>query len=172
MLDGRYEPAFRWYILQLKPNGLKLALSNLARQGFECFNPTHIVSRRRPDGFKQHREPLFPGYLFVRFDPQEGHWRKLNSTRGVSRIIALSGEPTPVPQALMESLMARCDEMGQLRPPDELSAGDEVRITGGPFADLTTTIEKIDRSKRIWVLLDVLGRQTRVALSPREVQRA
>jgi transcriptional antiterminator RfaH len=172
MLDGNHEPVLRWYILQLRPNGLKLALTNLARQGFVTFNPTHIVSRRRSGGFVQQPEPLFPGYLFVQFDPLDGHWRKLNSTRGVSRIVALSAEPTAVPDALMEGLMARCDGAGQLLPPDELSAGDEVRITGGPFADLTTTIEKIDSSKRIWVLLDVLGRQTRVMLSEREVQRA
>ncbi|AJE47155.1 hypothetical protein P73_2440 [Celeribacter indicus] len=72
----------------------------------------------------------------------------------------------------MVGLMARCGETGQLLQPDELAAGDEVRIAEGPFADFTTTIEKIDSSKRIWVLLDLLGRQTRVALSEREVQRA
>ncbi|MEB3421679.1 transcriptional activator RfaH [Salipiger marinus] len=162
----------RWYILQLRPNCLGLALRNLARQSFEVFNPQHFVSVRRSDGFRQRKEQLFPGYLFVSLDPNSGAWRSVNSTRGVARLVSFGGRPTPVPLELMSGLFSRCNQDGELLPPEQLREGDLVRITSGPFADFTTTIETIDKDRRVWVLLDVLGRATRVKMRENELRRA
>ncbi|AJE48775.1 transcription termination/antitermination protein NusG [Celeribacter indicus] len=163
---------WRWYILQLRPNCLNMAITHLKRQSFQVFNPTHDVPVTRANRFETRREQLFPGYLFVALDPLGTAWRKVNSTRGVARLVSFANRPSPVPSDLMSDLVIRCDSGGRLLPDAELAEGDAVRVRSGPFANFTTMVERIDREKRIWVLLEILGRETRVALRGSELQRA
>lgn len=161
-----------WYLAQLKPNAIQIALRNLARQAFEVFNPTQVVTTRRNGKFAARDSQLFPGYLFVRLDPQAGAWRAVNSTYGIARLVRFGTYPAPVPQALISDLAGRCDPQGRLRPPEVLHPGDPVRLTSGPFADFVSKVEAIAPDQRIWVLLDILGRATRVAVAREELRRA
>ena len=47
----------------------------------------------------------------------------------------------------------------------EIGLGDRVKIERGPFADFICNVEKIADSKRVWVLIDMLQRQTRTKVS-------
>ncbi len=162
-----------WFLVQLKPNGLATARRNLERQGFPLFCPMQPATRKRGARFVQTWQPLFPGYLFVAFRPDSAPWRAINSTYGVARLVRFGTDaPAPVPQGLIQGLWMRCDEEGRLLPPDVLAPGDEVRILSGPFADFVTTVERISPDQRVWVLLDLLGRPTRVAVSRESVQKA
>lgn len=46
-----------------------------------------------------------------------------------------------------------------------LKAGDQVTLTKGPFTDFVATIESIAPDQRIWVLMSLMGTQTRVAVT-------
>lgn len=72
----------------------------------------------------------------------------------------------------MLDLKQRCDPDGKLLPPQALEAGEIVRIVKGPFADFVGTVERLAPDRRIWILLDMLGQNTRVALSPRDLRLA
>ena len=39
---------------------------------------------------------------------------------------------------------------------ENVKAGDQAKITKGPFADFICNVEKIDDCHRAWVLLDIL----------------
>jgi transcriptional antiterminator RfaH len=39
-----------------------------------------------------------------------------------------------------------------------------VRITTGPFADFVAEVEKIAPDRRVWVLMELMGSETRVAV--------
>ncbi|PHS21662.1 MAG: transcriptional activator RfaH [Robiginitomaculum sp.] len=159
-------PAKKWYLVQVKPNGYKRAQENLARQHFDVFCPVIEKGQKRKKKFQSQLSPLFPGYLFVSFDSQEPKWRTINSTYGVSRLVNLNAnEPSSVPTPLMSELMARCDSEGRLLPPSKLKVGDTIRVIRGPFADFVSTIEMITPDQRMWVLLDIMGRKTRVGMS-------
>ncbi|MFC6689484.1 transcription termination/antitermination protein NusG [Jhaorihella thermophila] len=162
-----------WSLVQLKPNGLNTALRNLGRQGFEVFVPRHSVTRRVGGRFRDRLEPLFPGYIFVEVGRAASPWRKINSTLGVARLVQFgSGGPAIVASALVEGLMARCNGDGVLEPISEIAPGDMVRISRGPFADFVAKVETIDKDRRVWMLLDLMGRQTRIAVSARDVSAA
>jgi len=171
-MHSDHEDVGSWYIAQLRPNGLNMALRNLERQGFGIFNPTISISTPRSGRFQQRKEQLLPGYLFVSLHPESASWRKVNSTRGISRIVTFGDRPAFVPRTLILDLKNRCDKEGELLPPEEVSAGDSVRVISGPFADFTATVHSIDRNRRIWVLLDILGRETRVAMRRQDLQCA
>ena len=154
-----------WFLAQFKPNSHNIAERNLTRQGFRTFLPLQEETRRARGKFITQMRPLFPGYLFVALDMLKGGWRAVNSTYGITRLVSLGKEPTPVPLDLVSQLMLRCDREGKLLPPKLLKPGDEVMLTKGPFANFVAMIETIAPDRRVYVLLELMGAQTRVAVS-------
>ena len=158
-----------WFLIQCKPNSHRIAERNLKRQGFETFLPLAEVTRRKSTKFVNELRPLFPGYMFVTFDPSDAPWRKINSTQGVSRLVSFDGRPKPVPSALTSELQARCDEAGKLLPVTDLEVGAEIKISSGPFSEFVGTVEAIDPDKRVWVLLELMGQKSKVKLESSQV---
>jgi transcriptional antiterminator RfaH len=145
-------------------------MRNLRQQSFQTFLPMHEETKRRAGRFMLTLRPLFTGYMFVAFNTANGGWQKINNTYGVTRLVSFDDEPQPVPLDLISRLMLRCDGGGKLLPPRILNPGDAVRISGGPFADFVATVEKISPDRRVWVLLDLMGRTTRVAVNLESLQ--
>lgn len=129
-------------------------------------------TRRRRGRFVREARPMFTGYLFVAMDLAAGRWRAVNSTYGISRLVSFGGVPAAVPTDLVSQIMLRCDASGMVRPFSELSEGDRVRLTTGPFAGFVAEIDRIDGDRRLWVLLDMLGGQRSVATNADNVRRA
>ena len=67
--------------------------------------------------------------------------------------------------------MERCDETGVIHPEAEFQAGDAVTLTAGPFANFVAEIQSIETDRRIWVLMDIMGRQTRTTVSEGQIRR-
>jgi transcriptional antiterminator RfaH len=159
-----YDRGTTWFLAQFKPNSHNIAERNLTRQGFRTFLPFQEETKRARGKFITQIRPLFPGYLFVALDMLSGGWRSVNSTYGITRLVSLGKEPTPVPLDLVSQLMLRCDREGKLLPPKLLKPGDEVMLTKGPFTDFAARIESIAPDQRVYVLLELMGAQTRVAV--------
>ena len=153
-----------WFIVQFKPQAHRLAVRNLDRQGFTTFLPLHDVTRTERGHFVTRARPLFPGYLFLMADDRPEAPRLVSSTLGVNRLVTMADRPAQVPDEVIEALRRRCDMDGRLTEAPVLEKGDQIQLLTGPFADFVGTVERIDADKRVWVLLDLLGRTTRVAL--------
>ena len=149
-----------WFILQFKSNSHHLAAKNLNRQGFETFLPLHDTTSRRTSRFINTSKPLFPGYMFIRFDKAESEWHKINNTYGVSRLITFNSILKSIPTTFVDSLMMRYDLSGKLLPIKKLEKDDHVKVLKGPFANFIASIEKYEADQRIWILMDLMGRKT------------
>lgn len=158
----------QWLLILCKPNQHHIAQRSLSRLGCEVFLPLTYSQHRWRGRMRQELRPVFPSYLFVGLDPARPFWQPIRSTQGVSRVIGFGTQgPAKVPAEIVMGLMARCDADGVLRRLEEsFSVGDRIRIISGPFTDFVTTIEQIDPERRLHVLLDILGGQTRVTLAP------
>ena len=151
-----------WFILQFKPNAHHQANRNLNRQGFDTFLPLHDTTLRKSSRFINTSKTLFPGYMFIKFDRNESHWHKINNTYGVSRLITFNSILKSIPTSFVDSLMKRYDLSGKLLPVKELEKGDKVTILKGPFANFIATVEKYEADQRIWILMDLMGRKTKI----------
>ena len=151
-----------WFILQFKSNSHHLAAKNLTRQGFETFLPLQETTSRRLSRFINTSKPLFPGYMFIKFDRAESEWHKINSTYGVSRLITFNSILKSIPTTFVDSLMMRYDLSGKLLPIQKLKKGDHVTVLKGPFANFIATVEKYEADQRIWILMDLMGRKTKI----------
>ncbi len=156
--------ADNWFAAQLKPNALRIALRNLGRQGFAARAPRMIAVRRQAGRIIRRAEPVFPGYVFVQFDPARPGWQAVNGTHGIARLV--TGDPRaprPLPRDFMAALLAQCDEAGLMASPDTLAVGDRVEMTDGPFAALVGRIVALDRDGRVRVMMEILGGATPVS---------
>ena len=151
-----------WFILQFKSNSHHIAAKNLNRQGFETFLPLHETTSRRTSRFINTSKPLFPGYMFIRFDKAESEWHKINSTYGVSRIITFNSILKSIPTIFVDHLMKRYNLSGKLIHKKKLKNGDQVTVLKGPFANFIATVEKYEADQRIWILMDLMGRKTKI----------
>ena len=159
-------PDLSWFLVHCKPNAAHLARQNLRNQDFGVFLPLQKITRRKAKQFQTRLCPLFPGYLFVQLDPLAGHWRKINSTRGVARLVQMGADPCPVPDRVIEALLERCDADHVLRDPGALEVGNQARISEGPLSGFVAEIIEIEPDSRVHLLLDIMGQATHITVAP------
>lgn len=161
-----------WYLAQFKPNCHHIAKRNLDHQGFRTFLPLQLESHRWRSRFVTEMRPLFSGYIFVAFDLQQGSWRAIRATQGITRLVSFGAEPTPVPTQVVSQLMLRCDRDGHLLPPKIVKIGDRVSVTQGPFAGFVATVEGLAADRRIGLLMEIMGTSARVSVRPTHLRAA
>ena len=158
----------KWFIAQIKPNSYKTAILNLERQGFETFLPKMEITHKKINKFILKNVFVFPGYVFVCFDPRIISWTKINSTYGVSKILAFNKKPSEVPSDFILGLKTRYESNSNHTQKEKLKKGDFIKFYTGPFADIIAKVECIDENNRIWVLLEVMGGYQRLKLQNSE----
>jgi transcriptional antiterminator RfaH len=154
----------KWFIAQIKPNSYNSAIQNLERQGFETFLPKMEMTQRQKNKFVAKNVYVFPGYIFVCFDPHITTWSKINSTYGVSRIVAFNKKPSVISSDLILELKIRYEINSNSIQKEKLQKGDSIKFFSGPFTDLIAKIESVDEKNRIWILLEVMGGTQRLKL--------
>ena len=97
----------KWFIAQIKQNSYQSAIQNLERQDFETFLPKMEITERKANKFVVKNVYVFPGYLFVCFDPHNNSWIKINSTYGVSKILTFSNKPSEISSDFILALKDR-----------------------------------------------------------------
>ena len=78
----------------------------------ECFLPLYKSIRRWSDRKKEFEQPLFPGYLFCRFDFENR--RPVVVTPGVQQIVGSRRAPVPVEESELEGIRQAIVEKNQL----------------------------------------------------------
>lgn len=156
-----------WVVLRTKPRSELWAAENVARQGVEYYLPRLAPERGTAP------PPLFPGYLFARII---GQWRFLRSTFGVLDLVMQGESPAELRAAEIEWIRSLEGEDGLVRlpeppVPEPLRAGERLRVEHGPFAGLRAICGGMKSTDRVYILLDVLGKQTRTDIPLRDVSR-
>jgi transcriptional antiterminator RfaH len=154
----------KWFIVHIKPNSYKSAIQNLERQGLQTFLPKMEITKRQNNKFIVKNVYVFPGYMFVYFNPRIITWTKINYTYGVSKILAFNNKPSEISSDLILELKARYEiNMNPIKK-EKLQKGDSIKFHAGPFADLIAKVESVDENNRIWVLLEAMGGYQRLKL--------
>jgi transcriptional antiterminator RfaH len=156
----------RWYVVHTRAGAERLAQGHLERQGFETYMPRHLKTRRHARRTSQAPAPLFPRYLFVRFDAGNAPWRSINGTHGVSHLVCMGNRPSAVPRGVVSEIRARENEDGfvDIHVPLDFETGEVVRVTGGPLAQQSGIFQGSDDNRRVVILLSMLGREMKVSL--------
>jgi len=153
-----------WYVVHTHAKSEQVAVENLTRQGFRAYLPRYLKSRKHARRVDTVATPLFPRYVFVNFDVTRTRWRPILSTIGVQYLIMDGEKPLAVPEGVVEEIRVREGDNGMVLMKAEapFDKGQMVQITGGAMSDLIGLFEGLSDKDRVFVLLDILGRQLRV----------
>ena len=146
-----------WYVVHTKIRQEALAMTNLNRQGFECYIPMIKMEKMRRHKATLVEEPMFPRYLFIRLDTSGSgpSWSPIRSTLGVSQLVRFGGQPALVDSKLIELLRAR-EQVGQ--PERLFKAGEKVVVADGPFVGFEAIFKTADAESRSMILLEMLSK--------------
>ena len=163
----------RWYACRTRARAEKQAARLLTGNGVESYLPLIEQVRQWSDRKKRVAFPLFPGYLFVRFDLRKTTHEVL-STPGIVTIVRGNGYPTPLRDEELDSVRILVTGVnaghGLPRPVEDLKLGDEVIATGGPFAGMRGVLLEERGRARVVVCLSVLRQAVSVEI-PRQMLR-
>ncbi|MCD4673665.1 MAG: hypothetical protein K8R77_13460 [Anaerolineaceae bacterium] len=155
-----------WYALRSKPHKENMLFGQLSAYQVETFYPVLRVKPVNPRSRKE--RPYFPGYLFVHVDLAETGFSSLQWMPGANGLVTFGGEPSPIPDNLIEAIRQRVAAVNQAGGEQlaGLKAGDAVHIHSGPFAGYEAIFDaSLSGSERVRVLLQLLqGRAMRVEL--------
>jgi transcriptional antiterminator RfaH len=166
------EPGLRWYAIQTKVNREKEVQKRLGDLRLETFLPWMKMRRRVGTRHQWVMVPLFPGYIFCRLDMVLSG-KSARYSPGVKDFLTFGNRVAEVGAEIIQALRERCpDGVAEIEAVNA-RAGDVVRITEGPFSGLEAIFERtLKGSERVAVLLDILGRQTRLVLPIETISKA
>src|SRR2546423_14850920 len=107
MESTNFEHSMRWYAIHTHTKQETRAENNLLAWNVETFAPRY--RSRRSNQFRSEPifriKPLFPCYIFARFDADDVS-HKVRYTRGVRSIVSVGGWPVALDDALIDMMKA------------------------------------------------------------------
>jgi len=117
-------------------------------------------------------EKIFPGYVLVEMIVTDESWYVVRNTPNVTGFIGTGNTPTPIAQEEVDALLKR---VGVSEPEFKIdvSKGDTVTITDGPFKMQSGKVEEVDEARgKIKVMVSMFGRETPLELDFLQVKKA
>lgn len=152
-----------WSVVMTKPNCENIAVTNLKRQGYDCYFPRFA---QETPGKPTVIRPLFPRYIFVIIADR---WYSIRGTRGVSYPLLGENGPAIIPEAIINNIKSKENDKGFiiLTSKDKLekfSEGDKVKVTEGPFSGIDMIYQGMTSQDRVRVLAEMLGQQVQILI--------
>jgi transcription antitermination factor NusG len=159
---GAVVTGFPWFALQVRARQEAGVAAQLNGQGYEGFLPFYKLRKRWSDRIKEFDAPLFPGYLFCRFDP---HNRlPILKTPGVIQIVSFNNIPAAVDESEIASIQRLASSGIQHEPCPFLNVGDRVRINSGSLVGLEGILTDVKGSRRLVLSVSLLQRSVAVEI--------
>ena len=145
-----------WYALQVWVRKEGLIATQLESQGFECFLPKYKSLREWSDRTKEVEQPLFPGYVFCRFDYTQR--RPIVVTPGVLQVVGCGRTPLAVEDREIEAIQTAIASGIATQPWPYLEVGERVRIHSGKLSGLEGILINFKGNHRVVLSVSLLQR--------------
>lgn len=158
----------QWFALYTCANHEKSVAAQLEARGIEHFFPLYRSRRNWKDRRVFLDLPLFPGYVFARFQWPERV--RVLQARGVVRLVASNGRPCPLAEREIEALRAGVSGALRLEPHPYLTAGIRVRLLHGPLAGMTGILVRRKNGCRVVLSVDLIARSVAVEVAATDIE--
>jgi transcription antitermination factor NusG len=155
--DSSQNNSERWYAIRVQSKFESVASEVLLGKGYETFLPLYKSVRRWSDRKKTLQMPLFPGYLFCRFNPTD-RMLPIITTPGVMGVVSAGRTPLSVEEQEIEGLQLMLSSGMDPEPWPYLNCGAKVLIERGPLAGLEGFVVQNLNRWRVVVSVELLQR--------------
>ncbi|MAM92078.1 MAG: transcription termination/antitermination protein NusG [Opitutaceae bacterium] len=188
MTEAKAKTQGDWYVVQTLSNQegkVKRYLDKFVVEEemedfvFEVLVPTENVVEVKNGKKTQITRKFYPGYVFVRMRLYDGDgklmnkpWYFVRETAGVINFVG-GDRPAALKKSEIDTILSQVEAAsGKETPKIQYEVGEEVKITDGPFLNLTGRIDEIDPEKgKLKVSVSIFGRFTPVELEYWQVER-
>jgi transcriptional antiterminator NusG len=176
--------AMKWYVVHTYSGfekqvvrSLKEHIKNagMEHKFGEILLPTEEVVEMKSGQKRTSERKFFPGYVLVQMEMDEETWHLVKNVPKVSGFIGgTSRKPTPISDKEAEAIIRQIKEgVEKPKPKFSFAAGEQVRVTDGPFQDFNGTVEDVNYEKnKLRVSVSIFGRMTPVELDFSQVEKA
>lgn len=159
-LPGRDRKKLHWHIYSAR--GLSVS----------CrwqITPTNVKARTTDTWLS----PCFPATCFLKAIAAIQNLAPVRSTRGVVSMVRFGTELAVVPGAVINAIKNRMETTsGLIRiAPVPVNTGDKVRVFDGPLSGVSGIVEEWNSENRALILMELLGRSTRVEVDAMILQK-
>lgn len=166
----------KWYVVhtysgyenKVKAN-IEMLIENrkLHDQIVEVAVPLHKVLEDKNGARKEVEKKLFPGYVLLKMIMNDDTWYVVRNTRGVTGFVGPGSKPVPLSE---DEIRAMGIDLQIIKI--DVSIGDTVTVTDGPFEGSVGHVKEIHEHKRtVIVNLSIFGRETPVELDFSKMKR-
>jgi transcription antitermination factor NusG len=128
---------------------------HLQERKVEHFLPTYEKVRQWRDRQVRLRQPLFPGYLFVRISGLQK--KDVLGAPGVVSLVGPPGKPVEIePEEIW--MLQTAVKNSALKPIGYLKIGERIRIQAGPLRGLCGVLYRESNKSRVVISIDAIQR--------------
>jgi transcription termination/antitermination protein NusG len=158
----------RWYAVWTRSRHEQTVRTQLDEKQVAAFLPTMTRWSRWKDRKKQIDVPLFPGYVFARFDSSER--LAVLKCSGVVSIVSFNGEPAPVPDHEIESIRMLVASTLPYDPCPTIKTGTLVEVSHGPLKGVVGRLTRKGSQARLVLSVDLIGQAVSVQVDAADVK--
>ncbi|HVL68501.1 MAG TPA: UpxY family transcription antiterminator [Vicinamibacterales bacterium] len=157
-----------WYAIWTRSRHEQVVREQLEQKGFEAFLPTIPKWSRWKDRKKKIDWPLFPGYCFARFNPQER--LPILKCTGVVTIVSFDGEIVPIPESEITGIRTLVESDLQYDPCPLIKEGMMVEVVHGPLKGVVGRLVRKGAHARLILAVDLIGQAVSVEVDAADVR--
>jgi transcriptional antiterminator NusG len=181
--ESKSTQTLKWYVVhtysgheQKAKRYLESAVSNLGleEQFGEVLVPTEEVTEMKAGRRSTSTKKFLPSYILVEMHLTKQTRDVVVSTPGITNFIGAGGNPVPLKEDEVKRIVGQIDNSRTEEVTDfPFQAGDNVKVTDGPFMDFSGTVSEVNMERRkVKVMVSIFGRPTPVELDFLQVELA
>ena len=163
------DPAAQWFAVWTRSRHEQVVRDQLEQKHIIAFLPTITRWSRWKDRKKKIDWPLFPGYCFAQFDPENA--LPILKCTGVVNIVSVEGKPAAIPEYELDSIRLLVGSELQFDPCPLIHEGMMVEVIHGPLRGVVGRLLRKNAPKATLVLsVDLIGQAVSVEVDAADVK--
>jgi transcriptional antiterminator NusG len=161
--------SLQWYAVWTRSRHEQSVREQLERKDILSFLPTITRWSRWKDRKKKIEWPLFPGYCFAQFDPENA--LPVLKCVGVVNIVSFEGKPASIPESELDSVRLLVSSELQYDPCPMIHEGMMVSVVHGPLKGVVGRLMRKEAAKaRLVLSVNLIGQAVSVEVDAADVK--
>ncbi|HKY23237.1 MAG TPA: UpxY family transcription antiterminator [Vicinamibacterales bacterium] len=157
-----------WFAIWTRSRHEQVVREQIERKHLDAFLPTITRWSRWKDRKKKIDWPLFPGYCFARFKPDET--LSILKCTGVVSIVSFEGRPAAIPDHEIAAIRRVLESDLQFDPCPMIREGMMVEVTHGALKGVVGRLVRKGAHARLVLAVDLIGQGVSVEVDAADVK--